>query len=425
MNTEHSNSRPLKVALICHSDTLGGASVVTYRLMHALRSEGVDARMVVFNKMSADPNVISTGQRLRRGYAFMSERLRIAVANGLSRGNLFKVSTASAGMPLHRHPWIKEADVIVLSWINQGLLSLKEIRRISRLGKPIAWTMHDMWNLTGICHHAYECRGFKHECGNCPFLTGNRANDLSHSVWHKKSKLYADVPITFVAVSNWLADCCRKSELMAHADVRVIPNAFPVDSFITKPSVHLSGFSMMPAENIMLMGAARLDDSIKGLDYAIDALNYLFDNNPQLASKSVMLFFGEVRDRSLFNRLRFPHQIIGRVHDGKILRQLYAVAKVVLSTSLYETLPGTLIEGQAAGCLPVSFGRGGQSDIIEHKVNGYIAEYKNPKSVAEGIEWALQTAVDRDELHESVRIRFSAKSVARRYIDLFQELLGR
>ena len=29
--------RPLKVVLVCHSDLLGGASIVTYRLMNALR----------------------------------------------------------------------------------------------------------------------------------------------------------------------------------------------------------------------------------------------------------------------------------------------------------------------------------------------------------------------------------------------------
>ena len=55
---------------------------MTYRLMHALRSEGVDARMVVFNKMSNDEYVIPTGQRLRRGATFMSERIGIAMSNG-------------------------------------------------------------------------------------------------------------------------------------------------------------------------------------------------------------------------------------------------------------------------------------------------------------------------------------------------------
>lgn len=40
------NLQGKKVVLINHSDTLGGAAIVTFRLMQALRQQGVDARMV-------------------------------------------------------------------------------------------------------------------------------------------------------------------------------------------------------------------------------------------------------------------------------------------------------------------------------------------------------------------------------------------
>ena len=136
------------------------------------------------------------------------------------------------------------------------------------------------------------------------------------------------------------------------------------------------------------------------------------------------VFFGDLRDRSLLDGLRFPYRWIGRVNDPKALRLLYARANVVVSTSLYETLPGTLIEGQAAGCYPVSFGMGGQDDIIEHKKNGFIAEYKNPESVAEGIMWALRQPDRREELHRGVEERFSSRTIARKYIAAFQRALG-
>ncbi|MDE6810713.1 MAG: glycosyltransferase, partial [Muribaculaceae bacterium] len=97
---------------------------------------------------------------------------------------------------------------------------------------------------------------------------------------------------------------------------------------------------------------------------------------------------------------------------------------VVISSSLFETLPGTLIEGQASGCIPVTFGRGGQRDIIDHMKNGYIAEYKNSKSLAEGIIWALSRPVDREELHNHVETKFSSKIIARRYMRLLYELTG-
>ena len=71
------------------------------------------------------------------------------------------------------------------------------------------------------------------------------------------------------------------------------------------------------------------------------------------------------------------------------------------------------------GCLPVTFDRGGQVDVVTHKVNGYVAEYKNIESVAEGIIWACNANIDRMELHRSVVERFSSVSIARQYTDLF------
>lgn len=404
---------------------LGGASVVTTRLMRALRDEGVDARMLVYTKLSDDPNVGIVSSRGLRGLRFMGERLCIAAANGMSRSNLFKVSIANTGARIDHHPWVKDADVVVLNWINQGMLSLKGIRKIGQMGKPIVWTMHDMWCLSGICHHSYECKGFEQSCGKCQFLRSKSDRDLSHRIWKRKKSLYDSIPVTFVAVSHWLGRRAQRSSLLGNADVRVIPNAFPVNSFSTQPEGSVATMKFNPGQNIIVMGAARLDDPIKGLNYAIDALNYVFDNRPEMARDSLAVFFGSIRDRSLLDNLRFPHVYLGTVSDPKLLRNIYAAAKIVLSTSLYETLPGTLIEGQASGCLPVTFGRGGKSDIVTHLKDGYIARYKDAVSIADGLQWALSQNVDREELHESVRRRFAASSVAQRYIELFNELLAR
>ena len=97
----------------------------------------------------------------------------------------------------------------------------------------------------------------------------------------------------------------------------------------------------------------------------------------------------------------------------------------MVSSSLYETLGATLIEGQAAGAVPVSFGEGGQTDIIEHGVNGYIAEYRNPESLGRYIIKALEQPFDRAFLHNEVTRHFGAETIAARYIDLFRSLLDR
>ena len=416
----------MKVTLLNHSDTLGGASVVTFRLMQALRDEGVDAQMLVLSKTSDSESVAQLCSRRHRNRAFLFERLNIFLRNGFSKANLFKVSTATHGVSLISHPLIKEADVIAINWINQGMLSLDELEALTRLGKPIIWTMHDMWCLTGVCHHALECDNYKAQCGKCQFISnGRRKNDLSHSTWLRKNEIYKNSNIYFVPVSNWLAEKCRQSSLLADKHIEVIHNAFPIDFYSTTPSSLVQGFGIDYDKNLILMGAARLDDPIKGFEYAIEAINVFSKTNPDLAKKCEVVFFGEIRDIQLLKRLRMPYLHLGRINDPKAIRQLYASAKVVISTSLYETLPGTLIEGQAAGCVPVSFGMGGQADIIDHKVTGYIAEYKSPESIAEGIVWALETAPDREMLHNSVREKFASKVIAQRYIELFKKLLSK
>lgn len=418
--------RRLKVVLVNNSDTLGGAAVVTYRLMNALINEGVDARMLVYTRTTDDPSKVGVmSTRYRRGLRFMWERGVIYLNNGMNRDNLFKVSIANTGMPLHRHPWVKEADVIALNWINQGLLSLGGIRKLSKMGKPIVWTMHDMWCMTGICHHAYKCERYKEECGCCRFLESSNPNDLSHKVWEKKKSVYDPEKFHFVAVSNWLARKARESSLLKDMPLSIIPNAFPIETFGTKPTIDISHMGITGKRKLILVGAARLDDPIKGIDYAIDALNYLFDNHPEVNRQAASIFFGDIRDKSLMDKLRFPHYYMGRINDPKLLRTLYSYGTIVMSSSLFETLPGTLIEGQAAGCLPVTFGEGGQSDIVEHKVNGYIAKYKDIHDLAEGIMWALKQDVDREALHESVGERFGSQQIAKRYIKLFNELLDK
>lgn len=156
----------MKIALICKSDSTGGAAVVTFRLMNALRANGMDARMIVTEKKSGSPHVIEAASQNKSLVPFLAERLRIFAGNGFNRKTLFRIDTASDGLPLHRIPFVREADVICLNWVNQGVVSLKGIRKLAALGKPLVWTMHDMWNMTGICHHAGYCQKFLGPAGN-------------------------------------------------------------------------------------------------------------------------------------------------------------------------------------------------------------------------------------------------------------------
>lgn len=422
----------MKVVLINKSDSTGGAAVVTYRLMEALRSAGIDARMLVTEKLTDSPYVETVASKDMIMRSFLVERLKIFMKNGFDRSTLFKIDTASDGLPLHRHPLVKEADVVCLNWVNQGMLSLREIEKILALGKPVVWTMHDMWNFTGICHHAGGCAKFRDICHDC-FLLGKRAasNDLSTKTMKRKKQLYSSKGITFVAVSNWLAALARQSSLLSGMRTEVIPNAFPLPSNVSLRESVPNGSETTGKPVTLVFGAARLDDPIKGLPILVEATRILKEKYPDEAERMELVTFGNVRNPAAFDGIALRHRHLGIINGADRIRDIYLHGDIVVSTSLYETLPGTLVEGQAYGCVPVSFSRGGQSDIITHRETGWLCDFNeeslqaNAGAIAEGIIWAAHAPEDtRRKMLSNVISRFSAESVAKRYIALFSSLLG-
>lgn len=420
----------MKIALICKSDSTGGAAVVTFRLMNALRANGMDARMIVTEKKSGSPHVIEAASQNKSLVPFLAERLRIFAGNGFNRKTLFRIDTASDGLPLHRIPFVREADVICLNWVNQGVVSLKGIRKLAALGKPLVWTMHDMWNMTGICHHAGYCQKFlgpAGKCGDCPLLEHKASkNDLSHKVWQHKRNLYDSVNINFVAVSTWLADTARKSSLMHDSDISVIPNAFDTTtiSLPTKTAVSDNRDSAR-----IIFGAARIDDPVKNHHTLVEATKILADKYPQEAKRLELVTFGSLKDPDALKGVAIRHTHLGRISPEEI-RDIYESGSVVVSTSEWETLPGTLIEGQAWGCVPVALDHGGQPDIIDHLSTGYLAPWsdnrkENALRIAEGILWGINNRNSVIQIMQhSVIEKFAENTVAEKYIRLFRKLLN-
>lgn len=411
----------MKVVLINRSDTQGGAAVVSLRLIHALRNAGIDAKMLVVDKQDNDSFAQPVGNSLKNKWNFMMERMGIFLQNGMKRDTLFKIDTATHGLNLAKHPMVKEAQVVMLAWINQGTLSLKNIKKIAALGKPIVWVMHDMWNATGLCHHAYDCMQYTTTCEACPLLQSH-GHDLSTCTQSRKADLYAQVPIHFVAVSHWLESVCRKSSLMRNSHIRVIPNAFPMYQFKWEKLADAHFHGIPANKKIMVMGARRLDDSVKGFELLINVTRHIAQHKPQLARQLHLLLYGDIRDAQLLRQIALPYTHVGAVESTEALSEIYRHSDIVISTSHFETLPGTLIEGQASGCIPVTFGQGGQPDIVNHMKSGYIARYKSAESMAEGIEWAVSQPVSRQFLHQEVERKFSSENIAQQYIQLFNEI---
>lgn len=414
----------MRVLIVNTSDSAGGAAVAARRLTEALINNGVKARMLTADKQTGAIYVARCGQRRRYKLSFLWERLVIWIANGLSRKNLFTVSTANAGVDITRTEEYRKADVIHLHWINQGMLSLDGIRKIIAGGKPVVWTMHDMWPATSICHHAHGCDKYQGECSHCPFLRFPCKHDLSAVTYRRKLRMMAAGKVHFVAVSNWLAGMARSASLLRGQDITVIPNVLSLSHFHMSDRLDSRTVMGIRARHVIIFGAARIDIPIKGFDYMKAALAHMTEHMGYSPDDLHLLLFGNVRSASTLSDIPVGYTHVGHVADEETLSQLYSASDVLVSSSLYETFGQTIIEAMACGCTPVSFDNSGQTDIIRHKQNGYLARYLSAEDLAAGIDWALHAKLPRRDLRKDVTCRYSESAIAGKYIKLYNSIAG-
>ena len=399
----------MKIVILNTSERTGGAAVAAGRLGKALKQAGIQV-----DKLVRDDTWLNR-------FRFYWERLIIFLCNHLNRKNLFAVSIANTGTDLSGNPSVKEADIIHLHWINQGFLSLKDIEALVKLNKPIVWTMHDMWPCTSICHHARDCEKFQTGCESCFFLK-SKGKDLSTSVFDKKLSLYKDANITFVGCSRWLSGRAKKSYLLQDKTVLSIPN--PIDTEVYHPMGQGTARELLglpSGKKLLLFGALNVTDKRKGIDYLIAALRKI--EKPDVG----LVVFGQVKDdiRGLFP---VPIHSMGYLSDESKIVALYNAVDIFITSSLEENLPNTIMESMACGTPCVGFEIGGIPEMIDHKINGYVTNYKDANDLANGIQWVLEHG-DRQALSDAcvkkVQGNYTEKVVAKQYMALYKKLLQR
>ena len=415
----------MKVCLINTSDTGGGAAVACRRQLNALSSV-IDIQMLVENKKTNHPAIIEVAdnwyKRLFTQLTFLIERLPFIVFQAKNKAVRFAFSTANAGINIEKHPIIQNSDILHIHWINSGFLSLKNLKALFKLQKPMVITLHDMWTFTGGCHYAADCNYFLQQCGNCQFLKNPSEKDISRKGWLAKKEIYTlNNKTIFVACSEWMAEMARKSSLLQGAKIVAIPN--PIDTEVYKPldKVMLRKKWNIDLETkIILFGAANINDKRKGMTYLIDALNILKLNN-QSSLKIEIILFGKNTEAAVA-LLPFKVKNLPVITSEKELIDIYNLADVFVLPSLEDNLPNMVMEALACSIPVVAFNQGGIPEMIIHKQNGYIAQYQSAKDLQEGINWVLNNkSIDlKNNARHKVQNEYAEGIIAQKYLQLYQ-----
>lgn len=313
---------------------------------------------------------------------------------------------------------VKNADIIYIHWALKGLLNFRSIEQIARLNKPVIIFLHDMWNITGGCHHSFSCEKYKTEgCNSCPMFPAGNKNDLSAKEFRRKLKIYSKYNnLHFVSPSRWLYNCAKESLLTKNKPVHYIPNM--LDNGLFKPTdknVAKQILNIERTETVIAFGAISVNSPYKGWTYLQKALE-LLKQDDTVKNVSVLIF-GSAYNKEIADAIPFKTRFMGYLQDEYSTCLVYNAADVFIAPSLAEAFGYVVMEALSCGTPVVGFNVGGIPDMISHKENGYLAKYKDAADVTEGIKFCIQNGLKGYLLPE-----IEPKLTVKKHLELFEHI---
>ena len=416
----------MKVLHISFSDGGGGAARAAYRIHRCILKSGIASEMLVLEKQTDDLSVKKYRPNLfERIIKKFQRRLDFKIRQKFNTKNQVLHSFGKIGYKNIIHAINNsDADIVNLHWVC-GMVS---IRQISEIKKPIVWTLHDMWPFCGGEHYNFDEEDKRYREG---YEINNRrehefGDDLNARSWGLKRKYWGHKNFIIIGNSQWLRDCAKESELFRTLSCSVV--GYPLDMQVVWQPVdkvfarQLLGVSI--DAKVIVMGAiGGISDFRKGGDLLIRALGSTKLEN----FKNIeILIYGQTEPKE---KLDIPFQVhwMGPIVDDQKLAIINSAADVAVIPSRQEAFGQTVLEAQACGIPVVSFNIGGIPDIIEHNVNGYMANSFNSEDLANGIALILTDDKNRQIMSKSAREiaikKFSPDVIAKKYLEIYLDRL--
>ncbi|HEY2989029.1 MAG TPA: GT4 family glycosyltransferase PelF [Candidatus Binatia bacterium] len=214
--------------------------------------------------------------------------------------------------------------------------------------------------------------------------------------------------------------------------IHVIKNGIDLSRFVRRPdnSGLRSEFGLSPSTPLVIV-LSRLS-KIKGIEYFLEAAAIL----AQRFDDARFLIVGDLKDdpayRAQLERLAIDLGVGQRViFTGFRLdvAELLSEANVSVLPSLTEGLSNTLLESMAAGLPVVATNVGGNSEIVEDGITGFLVPPKDPGALAQSISALLANRETARRFGEAGRERvaqhFSLERMVAATEDLYLRLLGK
>jgi len=414
----------MKVIIVSTSDMNGGAARAAYRIFRGLRQQGVEAQMLVQERLSDETHVQGPEGKLGKGLAALRPTLD-QLPLWLSGESQRPVSFAWISDGVSRALDAMQPDIIHLNSWNKGFMRIGALRRLKA---PIVWTMHDMWPFTGGCHYDHGCGRYIHACGRCPQLESLSELDLSRWTWKRKRSVYRKKSLVLVSPSRWLAQCAEQSSLFHGHPIHVIPNGLDTQRFKPVDRGQARNWLGLPQDKklVLFSGMNAVKNPLKGFHFLTQSLDYLVEMGWRDRLELVVL--GSSQPTQPLD-IPIPIHFFGRIQDEISLALINGAVDVLVIPSFMDNFPNTILEALSCGTPVAGFRVGGIPEMVDHQSNGFLADPKDPGGLAYGIDWILSNDLRWNSLtiqaRRSVLENYDQKSVAEKYLALYSEVLNR
>ena len=260
-------------------------------------------------------------------------------------------------------------DIIQLHQLHGYYINLQVLFSfLKEFNKPVVWTFHDCWQITGHCCYftTVECEKWRSLCFRCPLSHSYPASwfsDRSEANFNLKKELFSGVEnLTIIPVSRWLDKIVSQSFLSDKKRV-IILNGVDTDIFKPSDPEALKLKHNLAGMNVLL-GVADMWSPHKGLDDFIKLAGLIGKNR-----RIILVGLNKNQIKNL------PDNIIGvpRTENVNQLAQYYSLADVFINPSKSESFGLVTAEALACGTPAIVYDSTASPELIIPGT-GYIAD---------------------------------------------------
>jgi glycosyltransferase involved in cell wall biosynthesis len=416
----HGAAVVMRILHVMSGPLFSGAGRGALALHEALLAKGVNSQMIgrLEPGLPTELNVISVPMRAK---VIPGLRNRLYMRNLQRRfGPVGMFHPVSHGLALHRMPAWRDADLIHIQWASASTLGPAFWRHLAQETRPVVWTLRDMWVMSGGCHFSGNCRGYESGCTVCPILRDAPQQITSRDIQFKRDHLGSS---SFVAISEHIAECARRSVATRDRRIDVIPNSVDPSLFTLADRREARASLGLDQDTfIVAFGALSLAEKRKGSETLAHLLK-LWRDRADLR----WLAFGKNLDQ-IADPVPGNCTWFGPVSDPVQLNRIYAAADLFLMPSLQESFGKVTVEAHYSGTPVLAYADTPAEEILTD-TTGWLVPHGDAPAMAARL--AQVHALPRTKLAEMGRMarekalsRFSSAIIADRHIDLYRELLG-